>query len=579
MLMKGVNVAGGATVLDGAQAGTRYVVTGEHATPYMVQGLKAAGLSETQANYALMGGNLIATGGAVAAARGRSSGAVQPTTTTQVADTSSTTAATPDTAQVAGTTDTSTAASANTSANSGTNVSSNPPPVNASGLDPASNPWGPEGKGGRGVHLLTDDGKGTGPRTDVAILGSSHVALTLGADLRLNQPNIQTKILFKGDGVGENRIAGVAHEYEFTETLHTKIPQQVELKPEHFGYAKSAEGIRALQQAKTIVVTIPDKPQVRLELFDRLQRDGLVDDPTRTIVLIRGGQAGQPVLSQIIRDNPNWRASVVLVEDSPYGTRVNQALNDRGLPTIAAKRKDDVEITVLGYQGDSSVASAAMREMFPLNRKDQPWPNFELVPGIEMPWRAGYFIHPGVAFDSVNLAKTDAGQIYYHYAQGVHEDLGVKLSSIDRERVEIAARYGVEAHTFPEKLQRQFGLELRDEPFHVTMARTGPKSMGGEDIYLSKSHDSIRELMDSRYPTEDVPGLFTINWLAERSGGRTSAHAAYETEIRQTLRELGMSEHQMQHELGAYLPYLDAIEGGIPEITQLLNEPHVRPNA
>lgn len=595
MLLKSVNVAGGVTVLDGAQAGTRYVATGEHATPFMVDGLMKAGLSQTQANYALMGGNLIATGGAVAAARGRSAGAVQPATTTDTASTATTgtaqvtdttgtsvaSTATTDTAQVAGTTDTSAAGSANTGATNGgtNNVSSNPQPVNASGLDPAANPWGPEGKGGKGVTLLVDHGKGTGARTDVAILGSSHVAITLGADILLNGGGLLPKILFKGNGLGVDRISKVAHLYDFTETLHTKVMQEVDLKPWHFGYAESAEGALSLQQAKLIVVTIPDKPLVRLQLFDKLQQDGLVQDPAKTIMLIRGGQAGQPVLSQMIRDNPNWKSSVVLVEDSPYGTRVSQEIGDNGLPTIRAKRKDDVEITVLGYQGDSSIATGAIREIFPLNYADRAWPTFDLVPGVEMPFRAGYFIHPGVAFDPVNLAKTANGDVYYHYAQGVHEQLGVKLAAIDRERVDIAARFGAHADTFPEKLQRQFGLELRDEPFHVTMARTGPKSMGGKDIYLSKSYDSIEALMGSRYPTEDVPGLFTINWLAERSGGRTPAHIAYETEIRQTLRDLGMSERQMRDELGAYLPMLDAIEGGIPEITRLLNEPHVRPNA
>ena len=734
LLMKSVNVAGAVTVLDGAQAGARYVATGEHATPFMVDGLMAAGLSPTQANYALLGGNLIATGGAVAAARGRSvsvppvatdaastttasatqatnatttgtqvtnatatttaaqststsaattaangtapvantsaatsgantinaastaSGAPQSTATfvntgtTQLGNTANTasqtagtttvssatagtaqsanvtnaasatagtaqsanvtnaasvtngtaqsagtttaantTTATSATTQGAGTTASSSAtgtttnASANTGATNGgtNNVPSNPSPVNASGLDldPSANPWGPDGKGGKGVTLLTDDGRGTGPRTDVAILGSSHVALTLGADIVLNQPGVTPKILFRGNGVGVDRITAVAHPYDFMETLHTKVSQDVELTPAHFGYSESAEGAMALQQAKTIVVTIPDKPQVRMQLFNRLQDEGLVSDPAKTIVLIRGGQAGQPVLSQMIRDNPNWKANMVLVEDSPYGTRVDQAIGENGLPTIRAKRKDDVEVTVLGYQGDSAIASGAMREMFPLNLGDNPWPKFVLVPGVDMPFRAGYFIHPGVAFDRVNLAKTEAGVVYYHYAEGVQPKLGEKLAAIDHERVEIAERYGAHADTFPQKLQRQFGLELRDEPFHVTMARTGPRELGGEGIYLSKSYGSIEKLMDSRYPTEDVPGLFTINWLAERSGGRTPAHIAYENEIRQTLRDYGMSEHQMRNELGAYLPYLDAIEGGIPEIKQLLNEPHVRPNA
>jgi len=621
MLMKGVNAAGCVSVLDGAQAGARYMATGEHANAFMVDGLMAAGLSQTQANYVLMGANLIATGSAVAAARGRSAPAAQPTTstttttvpattatqttgstaatsgttgtsqaatstgtsastgTTQTANTSAASSATNGT-QASGTTGTATGPSANTgSTNSGTNnVSSNQPGVNASGLDPSSNPWGPDGKGGKGVSLLVNHGNH--PQTNVAILGSSHVAITTAADILLNGGGLQPKVLFRGNGLGRDRISEVAHPYDIMETLHTKQSQVVDLEPRHFGYADSAEGHQALQEAGFIIVTIPDKPLVRLELFHRLQQDGLVQDPGKTIMLVRGGQAGQPVLSQMIRENWTWNSSVVLVEDSMYGTRVNQATGPNGLPTIRAKRKDDVEVSVLARGGDNSTAMAQLREIFPLSREGRPWPNFNVVPGIDMPWRAGYYIHPGVAFDPVNLAKTQRGEVYLHYAQGVHPELGRMLERIDAEMVQIADRFGVHAHHFKEKLFRQFGLAIQDEPFDVTMARTGPKEMGGEGIYLSESYPTIEKLMNSRYPTEDVPGLFTINWFAELSGGRLPAHIAYEAQIRQTLRDLGMPESQMRNELGAYLPYLDAM-GDMPpaDLIQLLNEPHMRPDA
>ena len=160
-------------------------------------------------------------------------------------------------------------------------------------------------------------------------------------------------------------------------------PQFLQLQNEHFGYIATAEGARAMQQAKTIVVTLPDAPQTRLALFNELQETGLVNDPAKTIVLIRGGQAGQPALSQIIRENPNWKASVVLVEDSPYGTRVQH--NPGGQHVINGKRKDDVEISVLGDRGDQTRGSGAMREMFPLDRNDAPWPNFTVVDGVAIP--------------------------------------------------------------------------------------------------------------------------------------------------------------------------------------------------
>jgi opine dehydrogenase len=194
------------------------------------------------------------------------------------------------------------------------------------------------------------------------------------------------------------------------------------------------------------------------------------------------------------------------------------------------------------------------------------------VPGVNMPWRAGYFIHPGVAFDPVNLQRTARGEVYLHYSEGIHPALGEKLGHINKELVEIAEQYGVIAEDFPAKLERQFGLTRQPETFYETMQRT-------RDIYKSTSYPTTEKLMASRYPQEDVPGLFTINRLAARAGREFPYHARYETEIRATLRELGMSEHELQHNLGGYLPHIDAIEGRVPEMTQLLNEPHVRPNA
>jgi hypothetical protein len=332
---------------------------------------------------------------------------------------------------------------------------------------------------------------------------------------------------------------------------------------------ETAQGAQAMLDAKTMVVTLPDAPQTRLGLFNDIQQTGLVHDPAKTMVLIRGGQAGQPALSQLIRGNPNWRQSVVLVEDSPYGTRVQH--NPGSEHIINGKRKDDVEISVLGDRGDQTRGSVAMREMFPLDLNGRPWPDFNVVPGVAMPWRAGYFIHPGVAFDPINLQRTANGEVYLHYVDGVHPALGEKLGRIDQERVEMAAKYGVEAENFPQKLERQFGLTRQDESFYETMQRT-------RDIYKSTSYPSIEKLMGSRYPQEDVPGLFTINRLGARSGEDFPYHAQYEFEIRETLARLGMSEQELGQNLGGYLPYIDAIEGGVPEMTHLLNEPHVRPN-
>jgi opine dehydrogenase len=186
-----------------------------------------------------------------------------------------------------------------------------------------------------------------------------------------------------------------------------------------------------------------------------------------------------------------------------------------------------------------------------------------------------------VAFDPVNLARTDAGEVYYHYNGGVHPALGEVLGQLDEERVQLAAAFGVRSETFPEKLQRQFKLPRQDESFYMTMQRTkySPDVPGSRNLYMSTSYRSIEALMNSRYPTEDVPGLFTMNWFARRAGLDLPGHAEYESFIRARLSELGMSDETMHNQLEAYLPHLARIDGGVPEITDLLNAPHVRPQA
>jgi hypothetical protein len=77
VLLKGSGLLGGLLTVDGAQAQGRYAFAGDSdAKAVSVAGLQAAGLSETQANYALLGGALVGGGGMSAAASRRVTGTV-----------------------------------------------------------------------------------------------------------------------------------------------------------------------------------------------------------------------------------------------------------------------------------------------------------------------------------------------------------------------------------------------------------------------------------------------------------------------------------------------------------------------
>ena len=76
-LYKGAAVTSGALVADTAQSQGRYVATGEQATPVTVSALMKAGLTETQARYAVMTGAVVASAGMVKGAMDRTAAAAK----------------------------------------------------------------------------------------------------------------------------------------------------------------------------------------------------------------------------------------------------------------------------------------------------------------------------------------------------------------------------------------------------------------------------------------------------------------------------------------------------------------------
>ncbi|WP_129646206.1 NAD/NADP octopine/nopaline dehydrogenase family protein [Peristeroidobacter agariperforans] len=674
MALKTASGVGLLTMTDSTVAAGRYMVTGEAAHPFAVEGLTAVGLTPTQANYAVFGGNLLLAGGAVKGLRPGNATAA-PTTAAAASTSKKTTtlATTTSTSNkvititglrapgAPATVTTNTGATSIPVVATGTHVGTTggapraPALVTSSGasstgtltgtrplitvrigntlapLDETSwqarHPprWSENEQqrvyaDGRPRSNSTNIASTTGLQTrssplflpssaglpDVTILGNGHVAITLAADIRMSS-SLTPEVLMRPKGA--DRIGPYTGEYLFREVLH-KTWHETELGRQHFGYLGTDEAVAAMRNSNTVVITIPDQPRVRLQLFEFLQQQGLVNDPSKTFVLIRGGQAGQPALSQMIRNNPDWRANVVLVEDSPYGTRVARGpsngflVNEEGLPILGpdgepivlgpnkhyvqAKRKEEVEISVLGEHGNRAPGTLATQDLFPRGAEigKPSWPDFTVVDGVAMPWRFGHAIHPGVAFHPVNLARTARGEVYLHYVQGVTREIGEQLAILDQEKMQLAATYGAPPESFPMKLHRQFGLELiPDESFYDTMQRTIEQAHipYSKKIYTSKSYPSIEDLMNSRYPQEDVPGVFTMNWYAERAGLYLPGHVQFEAALRSTLNQLsldlGRSPEALTYQIDGYLPILNEIPGGVQEIAQLLNTPHIRRSA
>jgi len=315
----------------------------------------------------------------------------------------------------------------------------------------------------------------------------------------------------------------------------------------------SITGMKALLGARLVFVTTPDIPHIRMRLYRMLF------EPRRTrkqiVVLVRAGQGGQVVVADILRRHPRPELDVVLVEDAFYGTRVSG-------DAVRFKRKKSVNVSVYGYTAHGTVDE--IRKLFPLGSRigRRSWPDIVERPGIGLLFDPlGYIIHAGVAFAPKNLERTRRGVQYLHYIDGISQELAEQLDSLDRERVALAARYGASTSRFPEILERQYGIPARDSFFDMMQSCRG--------IYQSLSAPSIEDLCASRYVQEDIPALTTVAWLAERAGMDLRETLSFATNIRITLRDLGVDERAVR----GYRPSLNEIQGGVAELRDLVTQP------
>jgi opine dehydrogenase len=312
---------------------------------------------------------------------------------------------------------------------------------------------------------------------------------------------------------------------------------------------------RHLAGSEFIVVTVPDIPAVRIPLIQKLITD--VPLSGKALIFVRAGQAGQPVIASLVRESRALQeASVVLVEDSFYGTRVSRS-------SIEFKRKLSVNVAVYA----SKVASVldGVRALFRLGPQigRDSWPELILRRGTELLFDPlGYIIHTGVALHPPNLKLTERGIRYSHHIEGVGRRLARRLNTLDLERVQLAGAFGVAAETFPEIIHRQYGIPLRDDLYDMLQAC--------RRIYRSRSSGSIAELVRSRHLLEDVPALYTVEWLARCAGRRLRATQRYSGAVDRSLRRLRVTASGLR----GYQPFLEAIEPDVQHISSLLDAPH-----
>jgi opine dehydrogenase len=394
---------------------------------------------------------------------------------------------------------------------------------------------------------------------DIAIIGGGHVGVTLLADLEMSRElhGKRTRLFFLGDRAGSlnQRTRMFRGELRLNNMMENR-QDTLTLSDNHFGMLRDPSSLAAMSAAAHIVITVPDIPVLRLRLL-RMLVDS-VPLAGKALVFVRAGQGGQPVIAEFVRTRREFAdASIILIEDSFYGTRVAGG-------EISFKRKLSVNTSI--YSKDSDSALAGIRSLFPLGGLiDRPsWPDIVLRPGINLLFDPlGYIIHVGVTLYRPNLMKTARGVRYTHYIEGIDEALAGTLDKLDHERVALASHFDVEAQLFPDIIERQYGLP-RNADFYAMMQSC-------RNIYRSLSPRSMDELRGSRHILEDVPGLCTIEWLARTAGVTLPYTQKYACGIRQELAELGVEEYPMR----AYMPILNNIVNDVDHVRDLLTAPHL----
>ncbi|MDX3767887.1 MULTISPECIES: NAD/NADP octopine/nopaline dehydrogenase family protein [unclassified Streptomyces] len=394
---------------------------------------------------------------------------------------------------------------------------------------------------------------------DVMIIGGGHVGITLLADLVNTAKLHQKKVALVLFGGRDQDIGTRIRPWLNPLTMSSIIDgseTEVQLTADHFMALDSPQTMRGLAAARHIVITVPDIPALRMPLLSRLL--GEIDLSGKTLLLVRAGQAGQPVVAEFVRTRRELEhTSVVLVEDSFYGTRVDAGNR------INYKRKLAVNVAV--YSRDATRVMRDLRELFPLGAAigQQSWPEFVVRDGVEILFDPlGYIIHTAVALAERNLSRTRAGIRYTHYIDGIDQELAHRVQLLDRERVALASAFGVQAETYPQIIERQYGVPAVDDYYEMLQSCSG--------IYKSLSHGSIDALKRSRFVLEDIPPLYTMEWLANSAGVDIPHTRSFAESVWKTTASLGLEPASF----GGYRPTLSDIKSEPQYIRDLLNTPH-----
>ncbi len=367
----------------------------------------------------------------------------------------------------------------------------------------------------------------------ILVMGSGHLGFGVMLDsmlqnIKLNKPIDIKMVLPRRDS--ENTASRLAPIYKFNGTVvkntFTKEENFIELSASNFIPQWDKQKFNeSINNSDTIIVTLPDEPSARKEIFDKIGSNSL---DGKTVILMPGGEGGVIETAKKISESTNSNVTVGLVETAPYGCRMNGILD--------AKRKSQIDIAVIPKSKIGNVLQT-LDKVFPLKKEKENVMKFNPVSALDIILGGeNYIYHCAVVLNSDNLLKSikkvdskaeypkrlkgesneafkeKMNSSYNHYIEGITPEVARIMEGMDKERMAIAKAFNLKTESISEALNRHYGIGKYKTYYDAFQAC--------KNVYSSRP-PTADKLANHRYITEDLANTKVIMRLGEIAGIET----------------------------------------------------------
>lgn len=212
------------------------------------------------------------------------------------------------------------------------------------------------------------------------------------------------------------------------------------------------------------------------------------------IVILCPGQTGGTIIFKNIFLAGGKSIAVAETQDLIYTCRAAEL----GKVTVSALKKS-MDMAACD-NADYEKAIAAIGGIYPQLRKAE---------SLLHTWfdNMGAILHPAPTL--LNAGRSESGEDFLYYREGITPGVAAVLEEMDRERLAVAAAYGVKASSIARWQKSAYGVE--GDSFYELFQNNG-----------SYAFVKANKKLDNRYITEDVPcGLVPMIELGRLAGVET----------------------------------------------------------